>query len=92
MDSPNFVHKMDADYCNRIIKGGESHFPKLKFNTEGYAFSEEGKPSEIHKRVELKVTVILDCVPGAFHNVEDHMNWLCQLPYVQQIEVIENDN
>lgn len=62
-----------------------------KINTEGYAFF-EGKLSPIHKRVELKVTVILDCVPGAFHQVEDHMNWLCQLPYVQQIEVLNDNN
>lgn len=60
---------------------------KTKLNTEGYAFF-EGKPTKIHKRVELKVTVILDAVPGAFHDVEDHMNWLCQLPYVESIETV----
>jgi len=64
---------------------------KLKLNTEGYAFF-EGKPTRNHKRVELKVTVILDHIPGAYHEVEDHMNWLCHNPYVQQIEVIDNDH
>ena len=59
-------------------------------NKEGYAFF-DGKPSKFHKRVELKVTVVLDTVPGAFHSIEDHMKWFCQLPYVQQVEVIEKE-
>lgn len=61
---------------------------KIEYNTKGYAFF-EGKPSEFHKRVELKVTVILDNVPGAFHQIEDHVNWMWQLPYVQQVEILE---
>ena len=71
---------------NEVREVSRTFFPK-KENHYGYAFF-QGKPTVIHKRVSLEVTVILDLVPGAFHQVEDHMNWICNLPYVQDVKVM----
>jgi hypothetical protein len=41
------------------------------------------------KQVVLRVECILDGVPGAFNQIEDHMNWICGLPYVLAVETVE---
>jgi hypothetical protein len=41
------------------------------------------------KGFTLKVNAILDGVPGAFNQPEDLMNWICQNPYVQSVELVE---
>ncbi len=50
------------------------------------------KPSSIHKVVDIKVTVMLDAVPGAWHNVEDFLNHFTKHCYVQSAETMEADN
>lgn len=39
------------------------------------------------KSIKLSVEVFLDGVPGAMHQVEDHIDWIFQLPYVRLIEL-----
>jgi len=56
-------------------------------NKEGYAYF-EGKPSVLGKRVTLEVTVMLDPIPGAMHQVEDHINLMMRTnPYIERIVV-----
>lgn len=47
------------------------------------------KPSAITKMVKLEVTVMLDAVPGAFHQPEDIMRWITENPYVQEVTMTE---
>lgn len=60
---------------------------KSKVNTEGYAYF-EGKPTP-RTRKTLNVTFITDMVPGAFHDPEDLMNWICHNPYVDTVTLAE---
>ena len=46
------------------------------------------KPGQINKQIELKVIVMLDAVPGAWHQPEDIMNWVNQHSYVQSVEYV----
>jgi hypothetical protein len=46
------------------------------------------KPNITSKLVELKVVVMLDSLPGAWHEPEDIMNWICQHSYVQSVEQV----
>lgn len=41
------------------------------------------KPGPVHKIVTIEVVVMLDAVPGAWHQPEDIMNWMCSHSYVQ---------
>lgn len=47
------------------------------------------KPSPVNKMVELKVVVMLDAVPGAWHDPKDIMEWIAQHSYVQSVELHE---
>jgi hypothetical protein len=47
------------------------------------------KPSPINKMVKLEVTVMLDAVPGAWHEPIDIMNWIASHNYVQSVELKE---
>jgi len=47
------------------------------------------KPSAFDRVVELKVSVMLDAIPGAWHEPEDIMNWIAQHSYVQSVELSE---
>jgi hypothetical protein len=38
---------------------------------------------------ELKVTAIIDAMPGAWHNPQDLMEWIANHSYVQHVELIE---
>lgn len=64
---------------------------QTKFNnTEGYAFF-NGEPSKIGVRKTLTVTVMLDSVPGAYHQIEDHIQLMMKTnPYIQTIEVVDD--
>ena len=59
-------------------------------NKQGYAYHGanmgdlEGT-SNNRKRHELKVTFVLDMVPGSFHEPEDLMRWITQNPYVDTV-------
>jgi len=76
-------------HCKGRVQGTIGHLGKTYGNKEGYAYH-EGEPSQLGKRVTLQVTVMLDPVPGAFHEVEDHVNHMMQTnPYIQTIEVKE---
>lgn len=48
------------------------------------------KPSSVHKVIELKVRVMLDAVPGAWHEPLDIMEWIAQHNYVQDVELVES--
>lgn len=63
----------------------EKRMSKIVINEKAY------KPSPINKVIELKVTVMLDGVPGAWHEPEDIMNWIAKHSYVQQVELVEKD-
>lgn len=52
-------------------------------NVEAYT------PGPVHKMVEIKITLMLDAVPGAWHQPEDFMRWACQHNYVQKAELLE---
>ena len=54
-------------------------------NADGYTHF-QGEPND-RPRHEMKVTFILDMVPGAFHQPEDLMNWILQNPYVESAEI-----
>lgn len=45
------------------------------------------KPCAFNKMIELKVIVMLDAVPGAWHEPEDIMRWIASHNYVQQVEL-----
>ena len=63
---------------------------KIK-NIHGYAYYDKNMGPELEgtpntrKRHTLEVTFITDSVPGAFHNPEDLMHWICQNPYVDTV-------
>ena len=58
-------------------------------NKEGYAFF-QGEPAEWGDRVTLIVEVKLDPVPGAFHEIQDHVSHMMQTnPYIASIKVGE---
>jgi len=44
----------------------------------------------IRPRIMLTVEAITDMVPGAFHDITDLMNWICQNPYVVSVEMKED--
>ena len=50
------------------------------------------KPSPANRVIELRVAVMLDAVPGAWHEPQDVMNWIAQHSYVQSVELEENNN
>lgn len=52
-------------------------------NTKAY------KPTAISTVIELKVKVLLDEVPGAWHDPEDIMNWMANNPYIQSVELVD---
>lgn len=59
-------------------------------NKEGYAFF-NGEPSKMGVRKTLTVTVMLDSVPGAYHQIEDHIKLMMRTnPYVQTIEIVDD--
>lgn len=58
--------------------------PKIVKNTEAY------QVTPIHKVIELKVTVMLDAIPGAWHEPDDIMRWIASHSYVQQVELINS--
>lgn len=39
----------------------------------------------IHPQFTLEVSCISDIFPGAFHDPEDLMRWICQNPYVRSV-------
>lgn len=41
----------------------------------------------ISRIVKLEVIVLLDAVPGAWHQPEDIMNWINRHNYVQSVEL-----
>lgn len=45
------------------------------------------KPAAWNRVIELKVSVMLDAIPGAWHQPEDIMNWIAQHSYVQSVEL-----
>jgi len=47
------------------------------------------KAAGIHRQIELKVIVMLDAVPGAWHEPQDIMNYIAQHSYVQRVEFVE---
>ena len=54
-------------------------------NTEGYGYF-NGRPSVKRTRT-LTVEIVLDDFEGAFYSPEDHMKWMCQLPYVKSVKL-----
>lgn len=47
------------------------------------------KPNAYSKIVKLEVEVMLDAVPGAWHEPEDIMNWIASHSYVQSVTLKE---
>jgi len=47
------------------------------------------KAAGIHRQIELKVIVMLDAVPGAWHEPQDIMNYIAQHSYVQRVEFVK---
>ena len=47
------------------------------------------KPTAWSRVVELKVLVMLDAVPGAWHEPKDIMRWIAQHSYVQSVELLD---
>lgn len=45
--------------------------------------------SNFAKKVEIKIELMLDSVPGAWHKPEDFMKWVCGNNYVQTVELVE---
>lgn len=59
-------------------------------NKEGYAFF-NGEPSKMGVRKTLTVTVMLDPVPGSYHQIEDHIQLMMKTnPYIQTIEIVDD--
>jgi hypothetical protein len=46
------------------------------------------KPSIVNPIREIKLTIMLDAVPGAWHQIEDFLKWACSHAYVQSAETI----
>lgn len=44
------------------------------------------KPSPMDKVITIEVKVMLDAVPGAWHQPTDIMQWMCQHNYVQEVK------
>ena len=44
-------------------------------------------PNAYRQHITLSVECFLEGVPGAFNQIEDHMKWICQLPYVAAVAV-----
>ena len=58
-------------------------------NKDGYAYF-QGKPSKYGIRKTLTVTVMMDPVPGAMHELDDHIDVLMRSnPYIQSITLEE---
>ena len=51
--------------------------------------NEKAYKSKFAPHVDVSVRLMLDPVPGAWHQPEDFLNWVCQHPYVQEAEVKE---
>ena len=49
------------------------------------------KPSAFSKVIEVRVKVMLDPVPGAWHEPKDIMEWIAQHSYVQSVELSEDE-
>lgn len=49
------------------------------------------KPTIIDRVVTLEVKVMLDAVPGAWHQPEDIMNWIAEHSYVQTVELKQEE-
>ena len=47
------------------------------------------KPALCHRVIELKVTVMLDAVPGAWHEPDDIMKYIAAHNYVQSVDFIQ---
>jgi hypothetical protein len=87
MTNPNVIHSEDAALINRVMERVATPKKRVE-NTEGYAFF-EGKPVAHRQTHKLTVEFILDMVPGAFHQPEDLMGWICHNPYVKAVELEE---
>ena len=46
------------------------------------------KSGPIHKQIKLEVIVMLDAVPGAWHEPIDIMRWIASHNYVQSVEFL----
>ena len=65
--------------------------PKKYENKRGYAYF-NGEPSKTGIRRTLTVTVMLDPVPGAFHEVDHHIQYLMShMPYIQDITLEDEE-
>lgn len=47
------------------------------------------EPGLVNRQVELKVGVMLDAVPGAWHSPADIMTWIAKHNYVQFVELVK---
>lgn len=47
------------------------------------------KPNGIAEVVEVKIMLMLDPVPGAWHTPNDFLKWVCQHNYVQSAETVK---
>jgi hypothetical protein len=61
---------------------GEDVQPFTEVNPRHY------KPGVIHQQVELKVIVMLDACPGAWHHPQDIMRYIAEHNYVQSVELV----
>lgn len=50
------------------------------------------KPGPVNKMIELKVIVMLDAVPGAWHEPEDVMRFINTHNYVQSVELVKTQS
>jgi hypothetical protein len=48
--------------------------------------------SKFAKKVKIEIELMLDMVPGAWHEPEDFMKWVCQHNYVQSVTLVEKDS
>lgn len=84
------VLKAQTNNPNNQPKQGYNDMTNKVVNTGGYAYHGSnmgelaGTPNE-KKRHELKVTFILDMVPGAWHHPEDLMRWIASHSYVDTV-------
>lgn len=77
-------------YARDLIDAAD--FPDPVINTKGHGYVQHDGPEitpNDRPRHELKVTFVLDLIPGEYHQPHDMMRYIGRHPYVDTVEFIK---
>ena len=77
-------------YARDLIDAAD--FPDPVINTKGHGYVHHDGPEitpNDRPRHELKVTFVLDLIPGEYHQPHDMMRYIGRHPYVDTVEFIK---